>query len=741
MKKSLLIKRISILLPAIVAFWQIGFGQAVLVENFDYASGALLTTNGWSAHSGSGTQAIDVIVPGLTFTGYPSSNIGGAAQIDNTGEDVNKAFTTQTTGTTYSAFLIKVNTPADGYFLNLGGTPIGTTFRSKLFTIGTSSPFNFGLSVGSNTATPISGGSYTSGTTYLCVLKYEVVSGTNNDIVSLFVISGEIPATEPATPTAGPLTDASQTDINPGSIALRQFVATQNIIIDGIRIATNWTDAISDIKAPVATFVPTNSATDVSISAAPTITFDEAVVKADGSELTNADLATLITFKKTDASGANVSFTGTIDATKKIITITPVASLDNSQIYYMAVGPVKDSFGNLSTTSEITFTTIAAASPTVTLTNPVGGETFYANDPVSFTWTSENITYLQMEVWVPDQITQIYDWEPLGIPIPAVAGKLDFVIPADAPYGSGYKIRISDAGNPAVNSTSGAFTLIAVASSITDLRARCIVNDIVRLSSEATVTYLRTNRNQKYIQDSEKGLLIDDAAHVLTTTLAPGDNIAGLEGKLALYHGVLELVPTKPSVTIASSGNIVTPPQMTIADYKTNYLNYESMLIKLTNVIFDAGNGTATFAAATNYQISDGANSVTFRTFNADETDIDGEIIPVSRINMTCVAGFFDATIQVYSQTKSEFELITAIERTSDLKTEIYPVPAADMLKVRNLKDIKDYEILDATGRTISKSKVATDNELNIPVSELKHGIYYVRFNTSGGVVVKKFVK
>lgn len=496
-----------------------------------------------------------------------------------------------------------------------------------------------------------------------------------------------------------------------------------------------------DATAPVPVFLPANAAANVAITVSPTITFDESILKTDGSEVTDGDLATLVTFKKTDAAGVNVSFAATIDATKKIITITPAAPLDNSQVYYLAIGAVKDASGNQSAGSNATFTTVAVGIPTVTLTNPVGGETFYANDPVSFTWTSENITYLQMEVWVPDPMTQTYDWEPLGIPIPAVAGKLDFIIPADAPYGSGYKIRISDAGNPAVNSTSGVFTLIAVASSITDLRVRCIVNDIVRLSSEATVTYLRTNRFQKYIQDSGKGLLIDDAAHILTTTLAPGDNIAGLEGKLALYHGVLELVPTKSSVTIASSGNIVTPPQMTIADYKTSYLNFESMLIKLTNVTFDAGNGTATFAAATNYQISDGANSVTFRTFNADETDIDGEIIPVSPLNMTCIAGFFDATIQVYSQTKSEFELITAIERTSDLKTEIYPVPATEMLKVRNLKDIKDYEILDATGRTISKSKVATDNELNIPVSELKNGIYFVRFNTSSGIVVKKFVK
>lgn len=51
--------------------------QPLLVENFDYEAGALLTAYGWTAHSVGGTQAIDVVVPGLTFDGYPLSNIGG----------------------------------------------------------------------------------------------------------------------------------------------------------------------------------------------------------------------------------------------------------------------------------------------------------------------------------------------------------------------------------------------------------------------------------------------------------------------------------------------------------------------------------------------------------------------------------------------------------------------------------------------------------------------------------------
>ncbi len=245
MKRSLpLITLLSFILLSAFSLQGV-YSQPLLVENFDYSAGTLLTDAGWTAHSSSGTQAIDVVVPGLTFEGYALSNIGGAANADNTGEDIHKIFPMQNSGTVYAAFMVKVDGSANGYFMHLGGDPIGNTFRNKLFLIGSSSPFNFGLSVGLNDATPITDGSFTFGTTYLLVLKYEIVEGTSNNTSSLYILSGEIPATEPATPSVGPLTDESQSDINPASIAIRQFNSNQRVTIDGIRIATSWADAVT----------------------------------------------------------------------------------------------------------------------------------------------------------------------------------------------------------------------------------------------------------------------------------------------------------------------------------------------------------------------------------------------------------------------------------------------------------------------------------------------------------------
>jgi hypothetical protein len=212
----------------------------LLEENFAYAADALLTDNGWTAHSSGGTAAITVNNGGLTFTDYASVS-GNAALVDNTGEDVNKTFTEVSSGAVYVSFLVKVDAIAAGYFFNIGPSTISTTFRGRVFIQDNGGNLQFGLSKGSNTGT-FSSNNYSTGTTYLLVLKYEIVDGASNDVVSLFVFEDlDDFSTEPETPTIGPLTDGAITDINPGSVALRQYSSLQNVVVDGIRISEAWT--------------------------------------------------------------------------------------------------------------------------------------------------------------------------------------------------------------------------------------------------------------------------------------------------------------------------------------------------------------------------------------------------------------------------------------------------------------------------------------------------------------------
>lgn len=220
----------------------------LFVEDFNYAPGALLTANGWSAHSGSGTNAIAVVSPGLTLAGYPSSGIGNAAAMTLTGEDDNHPFAPQTSGSVYAAFMVNISdasvTSPGGYFFHFGPDPIGSTFRGRVFAVKDgSNNLAFGISVAATTAagvtlTPFN---YSLGTTYLVVVKYNIVGGAGNDTVDLFV-STTVPGTEPA-PTVSSA-DVSPGDITPAAVALRQgtTATSATLQIDGIRVGTSWAD-------------------------------------------------------------------------------------------------------------------------------------------------------------------------------------------------------------------------------------------------------------------------------------------------------------------------------------------------------------------------------------------------------------------------------------------------------------------------------------------------------------------
>lgn len=220
-----------------------GYGQ-LAVEEFNYPIGSLLTDNGWTAHSGAGTES-PTVTSGLSFAGYLSSGIGGAALLDNNGEDVHKNFPEQTTGTVYVAFVIQTEaTNSAGYFFHLGQTTIGTTFFTRVWVNATGD----GLGIGSSA--PAEYSPITAGVPTLVVVKLNL----DTKLSELFVFA-TFPAAEPATPTASFTETATFTNV--GSIALRQYNAAQRIIVDGIRIATNWADAVTSDTAPPTVALPT----------------------------------------------------------------------------------------------------------------------------------------------------------------------------------------------------------------------------------------------------------------------------------------------------------------------------------------------------------------------------------------------------------------------------------------------------------------------------------------------------
>jgi len=247
MKNYLYFMRLSLAILVTVLQTQAGNCQTLLNENFSYPSGALLTANGWNAHDDADSNSVKVSSISLIFEGYPSSDIGLSALLGNNGEDVNKTFSTVTTGNVFCSFLAKVNAIANDYFLHLANSSISSQ-RGRVYIKGTGNLFNFGLSKGTGNVVYTTGSQFTTGVTYLVILKYSIVSGTLNDEVSLFILTSTIPANEPVIPTLGPLADAGQSDLsNVSAVALRQYNTKENILVDGIRVATKWEDLVGTI--------------------------------------------------------------------------------------------------------------------------------------------------------------------------------------------------------------------------------------------------------------------------------------------------------------------------------------------------------------------------------------------------------------------------------------------------------------------------------------------------------------
>ncbi len=239
--RSLLLLFMALLSLAIV---ENASSQILMTEDFNYPAGDSLGAHGWVSFSGGSTNVLNVVTPGLTFSGYPQSNIGNSALVQRTGQDAYKQFSGvgDSTGNVYVSFMLRVDsTAATGdYFFALLPDNSTSNYTGRFYAKDTTGGFRLGIAKATNPlvyANPI----YTYGTTYIVVIKYTFVDGTNNDEVSLFVFSGAVPGTEPS-PLVGPVTQAIGDASNIRRVALRQGTAANApvVLVDGIRVFKTW---------------------------------------------------------------------------------------------------------------------------------------------------------------------------------------------------------------------------------------------------------------------------------------------------------------------------------------------------------------------------------------------------------------------------------------------------------------------------------------------------------------------
>ena len=194
-------------------------------------------------------------------------------------------------------------------------------------------------------------------------------------------------------------------------------------------------------------------------------------------------------------------------------------------------------------------------------------------------------------------------------------------------------------------------TLPTEVATIAELRAQT-QGGIYTLTGEAFVTYARTPRNQKYIQDATAGILIDDNPGVITTTYVIGDGMTGVTGTLSSFNDVLQFLPAADPGAPSSTGNVTVPQTITLADLNANQSEYESELILLEGISFnDAGSD---FAYNQSYGVTQGAEPGTFRTQFA-ESDYIGTAIPAAA-NVTALGSGFFGSAQFVARDLNDIE-------------------------------------------------------------------------------------
>jgi hypothetical protein len=232
---------------AAIVFGPAAWAQRSLpaTEHFDYSAGELRTVGtDWTRISGTAND-LNVVDGNLSYTGYQMPATGRQVQLLRTGADDDKlSFDSLSASGTkvYASFIISLTdtlglNTTGAYFAMLGNGTANFATRLYIRKVSGTNTFNLGVSKNSTTVAAWSSG-LTIATSHLIVINYEIVAGTANDTVKVWInptLGGGLPAPAmTAYSTGGDLTIAG--------FFIRQTSGTPNAYIDGLRIGLSWSD-------------------------------------------------------------------------------------------------------------------------------------------------------------------------------------------------------------------------------------------------------------------------------------------------------------------------------------------------------------------------------------------------------------------------------------------------------------------------------------------------------------------
>lgn len=244
--------------------------ETLLVDSFEYPVGSLYGNGRWVEYGKKTAAPIQLVAGSLLFEGYQATEKGCMVELTNAtgGESVQYLFRDKGAepvgGSVYYSALINLksqptSSKSMAFFCLSGANEFDPEqFGDKeagsegggLFAQSSGDGFKLGISrnvlAAGNTKANIawSDSEYQLNTTYLVVLKYEVVEGDNNDKLSLWVNPLVSTTDADATVVANEGSDIDESLANIRGVELRQnssmVAKVPNVEIDEVRVATSW---------------------------------------------------------------------------------------------------------------------------------------------------------------------------------------------------------------------------------------------------------------------------------------------------------------------------------------------------------------------------------------------------------------------------------------------------------------------------------------------------------------------
>lgn len=217
--------------------------------------------------------------------------------------------------------------------------------------------------------------------------------------------------------------------------------------------------------------------------------------------------------------------------------------------------------------------------------------------------------------------------------------------------------------------------------------------------------------------------------------LEVGSVINNLIGQLTVYNDLVEMqYIDEASMEITGETADVVVTTVTIAELLgENAQSYQNALVRIDNVLF-ADEGA--FVANESYNISDGNNTIVFRT-NREGSYI-GMEIPADPTDVVGYVGWYGGQAQISPRMREDIGATAANEPASRIEVAVYPNPTDGELNVR-AEGRFDLNVYSASGALVM-AQSGLDGEARIDLSGLSKGVYVLEVRNSEGVAVNKVV-